>query len=109
MAGILDLLTQPANTGFAPAPQSASPFASLLQGLGINFAHIPQRPTPDMSAVHALTSQLMGGLIPMPVPLPQIQLPTTHAPSAAQTMQAANAVAGGQSPFWPGPFRSAQQ
>jgi hypothetical protein len=100
MAGILDLLTQPANTGFAPAPQSASPFASLLQGLGsINFAHMPQRPQPDMSGIHPLVAQLMSKLVAAPSPLPSIPLPSAHIPSAAQTMATTNAIAAGRSPF----------
>jgi hypothetical protein len=113
MPGILDMLSAPANpgntgTGF-PFAQQASPFASLLQGLGsINFAHIPQRPQPDVSALHPLAAQLMGRLIAPPVPLPQIQLPSTHIPSAAQTMQTAAGISAGQTPFGPGPWARPQ-
>jgi hypothetical protein len=71
------------------------------------FARVPKRPEPDLSAVHALTAQLMGRLIAPPVPPLQVQLPSTHPMSALQAMQAAAAVAAGQTPI--GPMAGAQR
>jgi hypothetical protein len=100
MPGILDSYS--AMMGFPALQQPAQPMQEFP------FAHIPQRPQPDLSGVHALAAQLMGKLIAPPVPFPQIAIPGTHAPSMAQAMQAANAVGAGQSPFWPGPFGQRQ-
>jgi hypothetical protein len=104
VAGLLDNYS--AMMGFPGLQQPMQPAQPMQQ---FPFAHIPQRPQPDLSGVHALTGQLMAKLIAPPVPFPQIQLPGTHAPSMAQTMQAANAVAGGTNAFWPGPFGQRQQ
>jgi hypothetical protein len=66
------------------------------------FPHVPERPQPDLSGIHALTAQLMGRLIAPPVPPLQVQLPSAHAMSLGQAMAAANAVAAGQAPVLTG-------
>jgi hypothetical protein len=98
MPGLLDNYS--AMLGF-PGLQTTQPmqqFPSMQQ-----FPRVPERPQPDLSGVHALAAQLMGRLIAPPVPLPQIQIPSTHAMSLAQAMAAANMVAAGpgQTPFAP--------
>jgi hypothetical protein len=103
MPGILDSYSAMMGFPSLQMPQTAQPMQEFP------FAHVPARPQPDLSGVHALAAQLMGKLIAPPVPFPQIQLPSTHAPSMAQTMQAANAVASGTNAFWPGPFGQRQQ
>jgi hypothetical protein len=67
------------------------------------FPHVPERPRPDLSALHPLAAQLMGKLIGMPAPLPPINLPSVHPMSLAAALQAANTVAAGpgQPPFAP--------
>jgi hypothetical protein len=98
MAGILDLLS---GTGFTSQTTNPSLMAPIQE-----FPRVPARPTPDMSGIHPLIAQLMAGVIRPPVPLPQIQLPTTHPMSMGQAGAAAGAVAAATNPFWPGPFRA---
>jgi hypothetical protein len=101
MAGILDLLS---GTGFTPQTTDPSLIAPMQQ-----FSRVPARPTPDMSGLHPLIQQLLGGLIPMPSPMGPIQLPSTHPMNMGQAGAAANAVAGGTNPFWPGALGAQRQ
>jgi hypothetical protein len=56
-----------------------------------------------------LAGQLMSGLIPMPVPPLQVQLPGTRPMSMGQALSAANAVAAGQAPVLTGPLTAGAQ
>jgi hypothetical protein len=98
MPGLLDNYSALLNFPGLQTTQPMQEFPSMQQ-----FAHVPARPEPDLSALHPLAAQLLGRLVAPPVPLPPIQLPSAHAMSLAQAMQAANAVAAGpgQTPFAP--------
>jgi hypothetical protein len=93
--GLLDSYS--ALLGFPALQQPAQPMQEFP------FAHIPQRPQPDLSGVHALAAMLYKPLIGMPAPLPPINLPSVHPMSLGAALQAANAVAAGpgQMPFAP--------
>jgi hypothetical protein len=76
---------------------SLQPTASPLQPL--EFARLPQRPQPDLSAAHALGA-LAAPPIQPPVPLVHIPLPSLHPMNLAVALQAANALAAGKSQFF---------
>jgi hypothetical protein len=93
MPGILDSYS--AMMGFPALQQPAQPMQEFPS---MQFAHVPERPRPDLSALHPLAAQLMGKVIGMPAPLPAINLPSVHPMSLAAALQVANAVAAGPGP-----------